>query len=93
MGGVGVTLFAYVSNLFDTKNVINVYSRTGNAYDDGFLSDPELSQQIVSANGQTYVDLYRNINLENRQHYRNDFGGLDTFSEPQIVKMGVAVNF
>ena len=93
LGGVGVTLFAYVSNLFDTKNVINVYSRTGNAYDDGFLSDPELSQQIVSANGQTYVDLYRNINLENRQHFISDFSGLDTFSEPQIVKMGVAVNF
>jgi hypothetical protein len=92
LGGVGVTIFAYVSNLFDTKNVINVYSRTGNAYDDGFLSNPELSQQIVSSNGQTYVDLYRNVNLENRQHYRNDFG-LDTFSEPQIVKMGVAVNF
>ena len=92
LGGVGVTLFAYVSNLFDTKNVINVYSRSGNAYDDGFLTDPALSTEIVAANGQDYVDLYRNVNLENRKHYMGDFG-LDVFSTPQIVKMGVSVNF
>ena len=92
LGGVGVTLFAYVDNLFDTKNVINVYSRSGNAYDDGFLTDPALSSEIVAANGQTYVDLYRNVNLENRQHYMTDFG-FDVFATPQIVKMGVAVNF
>jgi len=92
LGGVGVTLFAYVDNLFDTKNVINVYSRSGNAYDDGFLTDPALSSEIVAANGQTYVDLYRNVNLENRQHYMSDFG-LDVFATPQIVKMGVSVNF
>ena len=92
LGGVGVTLFAYVDNLFDTKNVINVYSRSGNAYDDGFLTDPALSSEIVAANGQTYVDLYRNVNLENRQHYMTDFG-YDVFATPQIVKMGVSVNF
>ena len=92
LGGVGVTLFAYVTNLFDTKNVINVYSRSGNAYDDGFLTNPELSNEIVAANGQNYVDLYRNVNLENRQHYRSDFGQ-DVFAEPQIVKMGVSVSF
>ena len=78
--------------LKDTKNVINVYSRSGNAYDDGFLTDPALSSEIVAANGQTYVDLYRNVNLENRQHYMTDFG-FDVFATPQIVKMGVAVNF
>ena len=92
LGGVGVTLFAYVNNLFDTRNVINVYSRSGNAYDDGFLTDPALSSEIVAGNGQTYVDLYRNVNLENRQHYMRDFGQ-DVFATPQVVKMGVAVNF
>ena len=92
LGGVGVTLFAYVNNLFDTRNVINFYSRSGNAYDDGFLTDPALSTEIVAANGQDYVDLYRNVNLENRQHFMGDFG-LDVFATPQIVKMGVSVNF
>jgi len=51
-----------------------------------------LSSEIVAANGQTYVDLYRNVNLENRQHYNADFG-LDVFAQPQVVKLGVSVNF
>jgi len=92
LGSVGVNLFASVSNLFDTKNVINVYSRSGNAYDDGFLTDPGLSSEIVAANGQTYVDLYKNVNLENRQHYMRDFGQ-DVFSSPRVVKMGVEFRF
>ena len=92
LGGMGVTVFAYVENLLDTKNVINVYSRSGNAYDDGFLTDPKLSTEIVAANGQTYVDLYRNINLENRQHYISDFGR-DVFATPQIIRMGASVSF
>ena len=92
LGGTSVTLFAFVENLFDTKNVINVYSRSGNAYDDGFLSNPELSSEIVNANGQTYVDLYENVNLANRQHYTYDFGR-DLFSAPQVVKIGASVNF
>ena len=92
LGSVGVNLFASVSNLFDTKNVINVYSRSGNAYDDGFLTDPALSSEIVAANGKNYVDLYNNVNLENRQHYMSDFGQ-DVFSEPRVVKMGIEFKF
>ena len=92
LGSVGVNLFASVSNLFDMKNVINVYSRSGNAYDDGFLTDPALSSEIVAANGENYVDLYNNVNLENRQHYMSDFGQ-DVFSEPRVVKMGMEFRF
>jgi len=92
IGPSEVTLFAYVENLFDTKNVINVYSRSGNAYDDGFLTDPAISSELVAANGATYVELYENVNLANRQHYLADFGQ-DLFGTPQSVRMGVSVGF
>ena len=92
LGGVGVQLFAYVENLFDTKNVINVYHRSGNAYDYNFLTDPKLSTDIVAANGDLYVDLYENVNLANRQHYSWDFGQ-DLFGSPRIVKFGASVSF
>src|SRR2546425_6189578 len=59
------TLFPYTT-LF--RSVLNVYSRSGNAYDDGFLGSPDLSASIVKSYGQQYVDLYKAINLENRQH-------------------------
>jgi len=92
VGPSEVTLFAYVENLFGTQNVINVYSRSGNAYDDGFLTDPALSSQIVAANGATYVELYEQVNLANRQHYTASFGQ-DLFGTPKVFKMGVSVGF
>ena len=92
LGGNSIQLFAYVENLMDTKNVVNVYSRSGNAYDDGFLTDPALSSEIVAAQGELYSTLYENVNLDNRQHYQWDFGR-DLFSSPRIVKFGASVNF
>ena len=92
LGGVGVQLFAYVENLLNTKNVVNVYSRSGNAYDDGFLTDPALSSEIVAAQGELYETLYERVNLDNRQHYQWDFGR-DLFGSPRIVKFGASVNF
>ena len=92
VGGISVTVFAYVENLLDTKNVINVYSRSGNAYNDGFLTDPALSSEIVAAQGDLYVDLYENVNLANRQHYTADFGQ-DLYSTPRTYKFGASINF
>jgi hypothetical protein len=85
-------VFAYVENLLDTKNVINVYTRSGNAYNDGFLTDPALSSEIVAAQGDLYVDLYENVNLANRQHFTWDFGQ-DLYSTPRTYKFGASINF
>ncbi len=92
VGNYGLTVFAYVENLMNTKNVENVYSRSGNAYDDGFLTDPALSSEIVAAQGDIYTTMYQNVNLNNRQHYTWDYGR-DLFSTPQIIKFGASVNF
>ena len=61
-------------------------------YDDGFLTNPSLSSEIVAAQGDLYVDLYENVNGENRQHYMSDFGQ-DLFGTPRIIKFGASVNF
>jgi len=91
VGGVKLKAFMYVENLMDTKNVINVYSRSGNAYEDGYLTDPSLSAGITAAQGQLYTDLYRNINLGNRQHFMNDFAQ-DVFGLPRVTKFGISVD-
>jgi len=36
--------------------------------------------------------MYRNVNLNNRQHYTWDYGR-DLFSTPKIIKFGASVNF
>ena len=95
-----INFYVYVQNLLDTKNVLNVYSRSGNAEDDGFLSNPALSGNIVAGLGPRYVELYQAVNLANRQHYwqnqlntTNPFEGGDLFSHPRQVIFGINVTY
>ena len=92
LGNINAQIYVLVSNLFNRRNVINVYNRTGDAYDDGFLTDPELSEKVVAGLGENYVPLYRAINLENRQHWIND-RGFDLFGEPRQIQVGVKIDF
>jgi hypothetical protein len=87
-----LTAYALVENLFNTQHVINVYNRTGNAYDDGFLIDPELSAKIIENLGQSYVDLYEVVNLANRTHWINDHG-FDLFGTPREISIGISASF
>lgn len=87
LGFADINVYVYVQNLLNTKNVINVYYRTGNAYDDGWLSDPVASGTTVATYGQTYVDLYKVINLENNQHqFRQN--GFVNFGSPRQIRIG-----
>ena len=90
--GVNARIYTYVQNLFNRQNVINVYGRTGNDKDDGFLTNPDLSQQIVEASGGKYQDLYEAINLLNRQHYWSTEGG-DIYDSPRQIRFGLQFDF
>ena len=91
--GAKIQVYTYIQNLFNRKNVVDVYGRTGDDRDDGFLSDPELSGQIVAANGgEEYQELYEAINLDHRQHYWFTEGG-DIYSEPRQIRLGVRLGF
>ncbi len=92
LGGFDLNVYLYAQNLLNTKNIINVYSRTGNAYDDGFLTDPILSETIIRGRSQQYVDLYEAINLGNRQHYELTQGG-DLFGPPRQVRLGFRIEY
>ena len=94
LGPAAASVYLYVQNLFDTRNVLNVYNRTGAAETDGFLTSPDLSSEIVAGRGQEYVDYYRAINLLNRHHWLNDAGvNADLYSEPRQVRLGVQMSF
>ncbi len=89
-----MNFYVYVQNLFDTKNVINVYGRTGNAEDDGFLTNPDLSNQIINApgRGDAYVAMYEAANLGLRQHYARNQGG-DLFGAPRQIRFGFRIEY
>ena len=87
--GVDGQVYVYAMNLLDRRNVVNVYGRTGNAGDDGFLTDPELSSGVAEAHGgQAYRALYEAINLRHRQHYWAAEGG-DLYGSPRQVRFGL----
>ena len=91
--GLNAKVYSRILNLFNRKNVLNVYNRTGSDKDDGFLTNPELSQQIVEASGgQQYVQLYEAINLANRQAYWSNEGG-DIYDSPRQIRFGLQLNF
>ncbi|MFA3784134.1 TonB-dependent receptor domain-containing protein [Melioribacteraceae bacterium 4301-Me] len=88
-----VNFYVYVQNLLNTKNVINVYDFTGNAFDDGFLNSAD-GQQIISQSRYTerFADLYNALNLTNRQHILN-VKGVDLFGTPRQLRVGAFINF
>ena len=87
--GLEAKVYTYIENLFDRQNVLNVYQRTGSTTDDGFLTNPSLSSEIVKASGGlTYQQLYQAINLANRQSYWSNEGG-DLYDEPRQIRFGI----
>ena len=88
-----VTFYVRVTNLFNTKNVLNVYEMTGSATDDGFLSNRARSQAVIDANGgQRYIEMYRAINLENGQAYWSSLGR-QLFSRPRQIFFGIKFSY
>lgn len=94
LAGLNASVYLRVSNLLNRQNVVNVYNRTGDAYDDGFLADPELSEKVVAGLGPQFVPLYRAINLDNRQHLISDLGSAaDLFGTPRQAVVGFKLDF
>ncbi|MFZ0456547.1 MAG: TonB-dependent receptor [Ignavibacteriaceae bacterium] len=82
-----VNFYVYVMNVLNTKNVINVYDRTGNGYDDGFLDSAP-----GRAESPQFRDLYSNLNLGNQQAAETVMN-LNMFSAPRQIRAGVLINF
>ncbi len=90
---LNVNFYVYVQNLFNTQNVINVYDQTGNAYDDGFLSSTGAQTVIAGPRyTQRFADLYRALNLTNREH-AFAVKGIDMFGTPRQLRAGFLINF
>ena len=93
---LSATIYARVFNLFNTKNVINVFQVTGSAEDDGLLSgviDPVRARSLINSyGGEDYVKMYKAINLENGQAYWDQIGR-QLYSSPRQIFFGLKLNF
>ncbi len=91
---IGLNVYMRVSNLFDRRNIISVFRKTGSPKDDGFL---------VSAQGQSLLNSTQFDSLDGSQDtqllnaflssYNWRLLNPDNFSLPRRIFVGAIVNF
>ncbi|MBS4035781.1 MAG: TonB-dependent receptor [Ignavibacterium sp.] len=97
---LSANIYLWVVNLFDAKNVQNVFLRTGSATDDGFISNPDLRQQLLNTYGPQYEAVYRAINIDYAEQWRNAAGGgilgdLNPYiyGPPRQIALGIKLSY
>lgn len=78
-----LNIYLQVLNLLNNRNVLGVYSFTGNPDDDGYLVSTQGASTLKSAvNQQSFIDLY-NIYINNPGNY----------SRPRVIRIGLLLDF
>ena len=90
MDKLSANIFIQVINLFNTKNIYNVFTRTGSAADDGYLSDPGLGLPLVEQYGQQFANMYKAISLGYGTAYA---GGGTLFGPPRQIRLGLRLEY
>jgi outer membrane receptor protein involved in Fe transport len=85
--GLGINVYLRVSNLLDTRNVIDVYERTGSPEDDGFLRS-EFGQNRINQIQNSARDLNAYLASYQWRLLNSDF-----YSLPRRMFLGAIVNF
>ncbi len=91
-----LNIYLFVINLFDKKNVENVFLRTGSNTDDGYISNPQLSGQLVTQPG--YTEMYRAINIDYYQQYQQVANGYlmtnpNFWGPPRQIRLGLRLEY
>jgi len=85
LGGLRFNIYAWVINLLNTKNVIDVFNTSGDATDDGWLASPEGRSKYEGYRlnyGQEVADLYAKV-------YREMSYNADHFGPPRQINVGI----
>lgn len=93
---LNANVYISVINLLDARNVQNVFLTTGQPDDDGWLSDPQFGARLVNTFGQTYVDVYKAINIDYLEQYQNGVWPGSTpsiYGPPRQIRFGVKVEY
>ena len=78
-----INVYLQILNLLNSKNILSVYSATGNPNDDGYLSAPEWQREInEQLDPQAYYQMYQ-LYVDRYDHY----------STPRQIRLGVSFNF
>jgi len=91
INGLTVEVYANVFNLFNTKQIMDVFPVTGSPDNDGWLATArERFPVSYYPDVPGYESLYRIINLQNRNAIMGTSVG-DTYGPPRQIRIGVRV--
>ncbi|MBI1931139.1 MAG: TonB-dependent receptor [Ignavibacteriales bacterium] len=76
-------VYIRVINLFDNRNVDQVYIRTGAANDDGYIADPDLGGKLLETYGAVYGKIYNALEI--------DYNGF--YSDARQVLFGIRLEY
>lgn len=94
-----LSLFLRITNLFDRKNILNVYESTGSARNDGIIGHDVMDAFASSYNNdynnngiKDIIELYNSINIENGEAYRTEVSKR-LYSPPRQIFVGFSISF
>ena len=99
MDKLSANIYVAVINLFDTRNIENVFMRTGSTDDDGYITDPALGGTLVSTYGPEYAALYRAINIDYYEQWQNanNLAPITTqplfYGPPRQIRLGIRLEY
>jgi hypothetical protein len=78
-----VNVYVNVTNLLNSKNILSVYSATGDPDDDGYLTSSKYQQEIRNQlDPEAFIQMYQ-IYVNRGSNY----------STPRQIKVGASFNF
>jgi hypothetical protein len=83
-GQLSADIFVQVLNLFNAKNVQDVFSNTGSAETNGYLTNPDLTgYKQIATYGPEYANVYQALSI--------DYAGL--YSPPRQIRLGIRLEY
>ncbi len=96
---LSANIYLYVINVFDTKNIENVFLRTGNTSDDGYISNPTTGGKLIEQFGAEYEALYKAINIDYSEQWQGATTGSAYtttpyfYGPPRQIRFGVRLEY
>ena len=81
-----------ILNLFNSKNVENVYPYSGTAETDGMINDPHRTATMMEVYGEKGREIYHAINTHNGQSYW-DYTGNQLYGHPRQIIFGLTLSY
>ena len=88
VGPLDLNVYLWITNVFNTQNVVQVFNTSGDAYDDGWLATEEGSSRSDAylQYGKEYKRLYDKL-------YRTLTYDATFFDPPRQIRLGIRLNY